>query len=209
MMAGIRAGAPKTVIFIKPTFVNPNNGGSYGTILREAFNNDISMGEEDTGSSMTSQTNWGAKAYLGQWASTPVDHTIANGGNPDWDFHCNLDPAELFRERGGTSINDPIPPAVVGSGLWYDIPGTPGIWTRMKGLKASHIDVYTESYGGPNVNRRVYASNAPPNPAAGPGPGLVAAHPNIIDVLTGNTAYPGIIANGLDMPWTQKPPSYS
>ena len=207
-MAGLRKAAPGWMIFIKPTFINPNTGASYPTILTEAFNNHISMGEEDTGSSMTSQTNWGAKAYLGQWASTPVDHTVANGGNPDWDFHCNLDPSELFQDRA-TNINNPVPPAQVGSGMWYDnAPTLPGIWTRVKGLKASHIDVYTESNGGPNVNRRTFSSSAPANPAGGPGAGLVVAHPNIIDVLTGNTAYSGIVANGLLMPWTQKPPSY-
>lgn len=200
LMAGLRSAAPKSVIFVKPTYVNPNDGSAFPALLQAAQDNFISWGTEDCADT---RSDWGQKAYLGQWASTPVDHTTANGGNPDWDYHCNVDPAELWLNSNGSAA---IPPATYGSGLIYDgAPTHPGIWTRVKTMKATHVDIYVDAFGGPNVNRRTYSSSAPANPTPGPGAGLVAAHPNIIDVLTGNTAYSGVIADGCAMPWTDYP----
>lgn len=205
-MSTIR-GTNKFLIYVKPTFINPNNGASYGsTIIPAMFSNHISVGCEDT----APLHDWAMKAYLGLWASTPIDHTTVNGGNPDWDFHCNVDPAELWKTSNGAAA---IPPATYGSGLYYDGgSGNPGIMTTVNQMKASHVDWYIDAFGGPNVVRRVFSNTAPPNPAAsfgGPGAGLgVVAHPNIIDVLTNKTQYSGVTTTGLQIPWTFYPSSY-
>jgi hypothetical protein len=204
LMAGIRNAAPKCLIHIKPTFINPNNGSSYPTILSNAFNNSISMASEDCSGS--GHDDWGQTAYLGGWAGfATTNYTTNNGGNPGWDFHINVDPAELWNNSGNGLT--PIPPASHGSGYIYDVTGN-DIWTKAKIMKATHVDIYVDGYGGPNVNRRTYSASAPANPPLGPGAGLVAAHPNIIDVLTENTTYSGIKANGTAIPWTTYPSSY-
>jgi len=208
-MSGLRAAAPNSLIFIKPTYINPNDGSSYGGsggLLAPALSHHVSMGNEDCADN---RDDWGTRAYLGLWASTPTNYATSNGGNPGWDFHANVDPAELFQSANSANWNKPVPPAQYGSGRIYDgAPTLPGIWTQMKRLKVSHSDVYVDAFGGPNVNRRTFASGAPANPTPGPGAGLVAAHPNIIDVLTGNTAYAGIVASGCAIPWTTKPVGY-
>jgi hypothetical protein len=205
MMAGFRSNAPRWLLFMKPTFINPNNGGSYPALLQAMFDNHISMSQEDTSDA---HIDWGAQAYLGGWPGVyTTNHTTANNGNPDWDFHCNVDPSELFHDRPSSAINNPG--ALSGTGRIYDMsPSYPGIWTRVNQLKASHVDVYADGYGGWNVNRRTYNASAPPNPTPGPGAGLVAAHPNIIDVLAANTSYAGVVANGCAMPWVQYPFNY-
>lgn len=205
-MSGLRAAAPNTLIMVKPTFINPNNGASYGTLVPAMFSNHISMANEDCADN---RSDWGTNAYLGLWASTPTNYTTNNGGNPGWDFHCNVDPAELFQSANSANYNNVVPPAQYGSGRIYDgAPTNPGIWTRVKTLKASHIDIYVDAFGGPNVNRRTFSASAPPNPSPGPGAGLVASHPNIIDVLTGNTAYSGVVPANTAMPWTIYPVGY-
>jgi hypothetical protein len=206
LCGGLRSAAPKMSLFLKPTFINPNNGSSYVTIVREMINNFISMGHEDTSNA---SLDWGGKAYLGLWPGyATIDYTKSNNGNPGWDFHCNVDPSELFYDRGGSNgVN--TPGALSGTGRIYDMsPTYPGIWTRVNIMKGSHVDIYADAYGGYNVNGRTYRSSAPPNPTPGPGAGLVAAHPNLIDVLTGNTKYAGVVANGCAIPWTQYPFGY-
>lgn len=201
-MAGLRAAAPGASIFVKPTYINPNDGSSYPTILTYAFNNHISMGCEDCADN---RFDWGMKAYLGQWASTPVNHATANNGNPDWDYHVNIDPAELWYNKDNTRA---IPPATYGSGRLYDgSPTYPGIWTTLNLVRASHADIYASAFGGPPINRVGY-SGPPANPSPGPGAGSTASRPNLIDVLTGNTNYPGILANGCAMAWTERPLGY-
>jgi hypothetical protein len=206
-MSGLRAAVPRTLIFVKPTFINPNNGASYPTLLNSAKANSISMASEDvTKEASFAANDWAQAAYLGLWPGfTTVDHTKANGGNPDWDFHCNVDSAELWNNGNTNAV---IPPASKGSGYMYDVGATGGIWTKVKQMKASHIDIYLDASGGPNINRRTFSAAAPPNPPLGPGPGLVAAHPNIVDMLTENTAYPGIVAGALAIPWITYPFGY-
>jgi hypothetical protein len=202
LMSGLRAAAPNTLIFCKPTFINPDTGASYVTLVREMYNNHISMGQEDT---TDAGFDWGTRAYIGGWPGfTTTDYTSNHNGNPGWDFHCNVDPAELFHDRTG----DNLPGATSGSSRIYDAPGFPGIWTRVKAVKASHVDVYASAYAGANVNRMSFSSAAPPNPSPGPGAGLIAAHPNLADVLTANTSYTGVIATGCALPWVNYPFNY-
>jgi len=208
LMAGLRQAAPKTVITVKPTYINPNDGSSYPAMMSAAKANFISWGTEDCADS---RSDWGQKAYLGQWASTPVNHTTVNGGGTDWDYQCNIDPAELWLNSNGAAA---IPPATYGSGLYYDKSGSghPGIWTRINVMKSSHVDIYVDAFGGPPVNRRGY-SGSPANPTPGPGAGSTASRPNIIDVLTGNTFYSGVESNsgpgsGCSMAVTAYPPGY-
>ncbi len=76
-------------------------------------------------------------------------------------------------------------------------------------MKASHVDVYTEGFGGcPNCNRRVGASGVPVNPPGGPAPGSNATRPNLIDAITGNTSFTGVLANGWSVNWTTYPFGY-
>lgn len=200
-MAGLRAAAPRMLIMVKPTFINPNNGATYGsTIVPAMLSNHISMSCEDC----APLHDWGMKAFLGMWASTPVNHATAG----DWDYHCNIDPAELWKTSNGTAA---IPPATYGSGLFYDgAPANPGIMTTVNQLNASHVDWYIDGFGGPNVVRRTPGDpkTTPANPTPGPGAGLTSARPNIIDVLTANMAYPGMISSGLAIPGTTYPSSY-
>lgn len=203
-MAALR-GTNKFLIYVKPTFINPDTGASYGsTIVPAMFNNHISMACEDC----APLHDWGMKAYLGQWASTPINYAAIN----TWDYHCNIDPAELWNTANNSAA---IPPARYGSGLYYDGgPSNPGIMTTVNQMKASHVDWYIDAFGGPNVIRRVFsnAQGVPPNPAiqfGGPGAGTgVVAHPNIIDVLTNKTQYTGVTTTGLQIPWTFYPSSY-
>jgi len=199
-MAGLRAAAPNTLIMVKPTFINPNDGATYGsTIVPAMFNNHISMSCEDC----APLHDWGMKAFLGMWASTPVNHAALE----DWDYHCNVDPAELWKTSNSTAAT---PPATYGSGLFYDVPGHPGIMTTVNQLNASHVDWYIDGFGGPNNVRSVAGDpkTTPANPTPGPGAGLTSARPNIRDVLTTNMAYPGMISNGLAIPGTTYPSSY-
>jgi hypothetical protein len=204
--AGFRAAAPTWHLFLKPTSINPvATGASYPTILREMRNNFITMGQEDT----TDKTvDSGARAYLGLYPGfCEIDYTKSNNGSPGWDFHCNVDPSELFWDRPASKLNDPG--ALSGTGRLYDMsPTYPGIWTRVNSMKGSHVDIYVDAYGGYNVNGRTFRSNAPPNPTPGPGAGLVAAHPNLIDVLGENTKYAGVVPGGCAMPWIAYPFGY-
>ena len=199
LMQGIRAACPNTLVFCKPTFINPNNGASYPALVSAMFNNNISMGQEDT---TPSSLDWGGKAYLGQWPGVmTTDYTKNLGGNPGWDFHCNIDPAELFHDRTGANTTG----ATAGTGLLYDV------WQRVISMKASHVDIYATAYLGPNNIRSVWSSSAPANPPNSPGAGLsgtAAKHPLLQDVLTGNTDYPGVLAQGCAIPWIAYPATY-
>jgi hypothetical protein len=204
-MAAARAAAPNTLIMMKPTFLPGSNGSGYDTVINAMFQNHISLGTEDC---TPARVDWGQKAYFGQWTSTPIDHRIANGGNPDWDLHQNVDGAELFWDRDSTKWN--TPGATLGTGRIYDqtAQGFQGVWTQVNVSKASHVDVYVDNSGGPNVSRRVFSSAAPANYTPGPGAGLVAAHPNLIDVLGANTSYAGVLAQGCAMAYPFYPSSY-
>lgn len=204
-MSGARAAAPNTLIMMKPTFVPGSNGSGYDTIVNAMFQNHISMGTEDC---TPARVDWGQHAYFGDWTTTPIDHRIANGGNPDWDLHQNVDGAEFFWDRDSTKWN--TPGATLGTGRIYDqtAQGFQGIWTQVNVSKASHVDVYVDNSGGPNISRRVFSSAAPANYTPGPGAGLIASHPNLIDVLAANTSYAGVLDQGCALPWTQYPSSY-
>jgi hypothetical protein len=203
LCSGLRSAAPRHLITIKASFLNPNTGDSYPALQNAMLANHISAACED-GAPLH---DWQMRAYLGMWASTPVNHTTANGGNPDWDYHVNIDPAELFQAANSANWNKPVPPAGFGSGLWY-ANGSTGIQDFINQMKASHIDVYSEPFGGPNCNRRVASASAPPNPAGGPAPGSTASRPNLVDVLTGNTSFTGVQANGIHPAWTTYPVGY-
>lgn len=203
LCSGLRAAAPRSLIMLKCSFLNPNTGASYPALQTAMQSNFISAACED-GAPLH---DWQMRAYLGMWASTPVNHTTANGGNPDWDYHANIDPAELFQATNSANYNNPVPPATFGSGLLY-ANGSTGIQDFINQMKASHVDVYSEPFGGPNCNRRVASGSAPPNPAGGPAPGSTASRPNLIDVLTGNTSFTGVQLNGIVPAWTAYPAGY-
>ena len=203
LCSGLRTAAPRNLIMLKCSFLNPNDGSSYPALQNAMKSNSISAACED-GAPLH---DWQMRAYLGMWTSTPINHTTANGGNPDWDYHANIDPAELFQSTNSANYNNPVPPATFGSGLWY-ANGSTGIQDFIDQMMASHIDVYSEAFGGPNCNRRIASGSAPPNPAGGPAPGSTASRPNCVDVMSGNTSFTGVQLNGIVPAWITYPFGY-
>lgn len=206
LMSGLRSAVPQSMIMVKPTFINPSNGSSYPGILSNAFSNHISISSEDSTQTTFTANDWGQQAYIGAFPGfATTDYTSNNGGNPGWDFHCNVDPAELWNNSSSAAI----PPATTGSGYVYDVGSTGGVWTKVKRMKATHVDVYVSGFGScPMINRLTFASGVTANPPLGPAPGSTALRPNIIDMLTGNTTYTGIVPANTVIPWTTRPPGY-
>jgi hypothetical protein len=206
LMSGLRSAVPRSLVMVKPTFINPSNGSSYPGILSAALSNHISMASEDSTQTTFTANDWGQQAYLGAFPGfATTDYTSNNGGNPGWDFHCNVDPAELWNNSSSAAI----PPATTGSGYVYDVGSTGGVWTKVKRMKATHVDIYVSGFGScPMINRLTFASGVTANPPLGPAPGSTATRPNIIDMLTGNTSYSGVVPANTVIPWTTYPAGY-
>lgn len=205
----IRTQCLSLMLSMRPTFVNPGTPANYSQICQAMFNAKICMANEDgsnnpfTGGINPRNMSWGDAAYAAvSPTGTGLPNHVALG---DWAHVFNVENAEYGQERNAPLAA--VPPADVGSGYLYDNPSFPGIMSGANYLKSSHIIWFLDTQAGPNVNRfkfPVTNGTQPANPTPGPGAGLTSARPHLIDVITGNTAQPGI-TGPIPIPRTTRP----
>lgn len=209
LFPGVRAAAPKLLMTLRPTFLNGNSAqNQYQPLFQAMIANKIACANEDLSNNITGTNHhmsWVDQAYLGMFNGAAQPGWPNHAALKDWYYIGNVEMAELSKSDSGTIA---VPPANVGSGYIYSTPTAGGIMDGVKNMNANGVIWLVRAFGGPNVNRGTFFSGAPANPTPGPGAGLVAAHPNIMDTLSDNTSYAGVIAGGCDVPNKTRPASW-
>lgn len=204
LLPGLRAAAPKLNMTLRPTFMTTQT--QYPALMSAMRANKIACGNEDLSNNIggtNHHMSWIDQAYLGMIGGG-VNHATVK----DWWYCGNVEMAELSKSDGNT----PLPPANSGSGYLYGTSLTGaagGIHDGIVNMNANNVIWLVHAFAGPSVNRGIGGNvGAPPNPSPGPGAGLTSARPNIMDALSDNTSFAGVVSGALDCPGNFRPPGW-